>query len=368
MLVYYLPAFCAALGLFGALRQDRRLDSATASLIAIILGLLAGLRWNADVDYEPYAEMFADVPSLADWTLEEMRQLYGEPGYLILNSLIKTLGGPFILVSSLCAAVSIFLKRYFFGQFCQFAALSLSLFFCVHFLTIEFIQIRWAVASSFLLLSFYFMHSGRNLAALASFLVAVGFHYFSVVFLPIALLTRLAGHRRFYLVLLGCMALGSLALSIDLIPFLGRLESDSDAYVINRTLRYLTDPASGLGAISFMKLLAYPAAYAILALYSDHARPSRGSLEDFLFKLGLASISATLLLSFIPIFHFRASVIADAVGLCLVLNKLAHLDNRPLRAAGLVGMTLAYVTWYLVDLDNQISAEFVLEYRSWLTD
>ena len=121
--------------------------------------------------------------------------------------------------------------------------------------------------------------------------------------------------------LLACFALGSLALSIDLMPYLGRLESDSDAYVISRTLRYLTDPASGLGVLSFVKLLAYPAAYATLSFCFDRERPSRGSLENFLFKLGLASISATLLLSFIPIFHFRAGVIADAVGLCLVLKS-----------------------------------------------
>ena len=108
----------------------------------------------------------------------EMNQLYGEPGYLILNSLVKTLGGSFVLVSALCTATSISLKLFFFRKFCQFAALSLSLYLCIHFLTIEFIQIRWAVASSFLLLAFYLMHAGRNLAALVSLLLLLCFTTF----------------------------------------------------------------------------------------------------------------------------------------------------------------------------------------------
>ena len=52
----------------------------------------------------------------------------------------------------------------------------------------------------------------------------------------------------------------------------------------------------------------------------------------------------------------------------LGLKKLASLDNRALRVTGLLGMTFAYATWYLVDLDNEIDAEFVFEYKNWLTD
>jgi hypothetical protein len=322
---------------------------------------ISGLRWASDVDHLEYAAMFAETPELINFNQESISDLHGEPGYLLVSAILKSLGIDFVVLSVACAVFAIGAKAWVARRFSPNASLALCLYLCIHFITIEFIQIRWAVASAIIALAIYHQFNRRLFAAAALLALATTFHYFAALFVLVCLLAEVRRASYFYaLVALTSLVGMLLAMGGTVMPE----ASESNLYVVKRIFRYLIDPLSDVGMLSYAKLAMFPLTYALLAKCFPSV--TKVPVTDFLRRITFASIAATLLLSFVPLMHFRAVVLADFFGLLLMVRMLDGRIGQLARFGILAIFSVLYAVWYVLDIGNYIAADRLYEYRSWL--
>ena len=364
MVVYFAPLIFLVWALIAQLLKSKYLDRTVFATCVFAIILIAGLRWYSDVDYEPYSDMYDDNPMLSEFNRESITPLYGEAGYLFISAIFKTLGSRFFLLAFACSVCSLLLKSTVVRKLSGQASFAMCLYLCLHFITIEFIQMRWAVATALLSLGFCFQYLQKYKTAVLCFALAPAFSYFSFLFWIVALLVTLKGYKRFYL-LFGASLLGALLLKIDYLR--GFLVSDSDIYLLTRLTRYASDPDSHIGLFSLVKLGMYPAIYILCVRYNPSYSWKTDKLNLFLFKLSFISLSAALLMTFLPILHARATVIADFFSIVWVLNAMDKALNGEARSVSFGVLSALFGTWYLEDLLNNIESGYLSEYHTWLT-
>ncbi|WP_448105308.1 EpsG family protein [Pedobacter panaciterrae] len=113
--------------------------------IGCILALIAGLRYG-DRDYLNYLDIYSSVPNLFQGFKTE--DIHGEPGYLLLNSMCKTIGlgslGVFLIMS--CSSVALSLN--FFRKHTPFFLVATLIYFSHVFMLRDMMQIRAGLAAS----------------------------------------------------------------------------------------------------------------------------------------------------------------------------------------------------------------------------
>jgi hypothetical protein len=361
MIVYYFVVALLPLTLLAAIARRRDIEVAVLVALAFSAICLSGLRWASDIDHMEYAEMFVENPTLANFNAISIAPLHGEPGYLLITAIFKSLGLGFVALSAMCAVFAVGTKAWVVSKFTRSGSLVFCLYLCIHFITIEFIQIRWAVAAALVAVAIYFQAQRRLMASLIFLLCATSLHYFSALFIVVCLLAEIRKDGIFYATVT-LLAIAGVALVAD--GFFVPQIFDSNFYVVRRALRYLTDPLSNVGIMSYGKLALFPLTYAILANVYPHV--VRDRIVIFLQRIAFASLAATLFLSFIPIMHFRAVVIADLFSLLLIFRMLDLGIRAESRTVISVIFCALYGTWFIYDVGNYIAADRLYEYQSWL--
>ena len=365
MEIYYAPLVLTLAALTAQVARNRQIDLGTLACCAFAVASIAGLRWYADVDYAGYVDLYDDTPPLGRFNATSIAGLYGEPSYLFITSIFRALGLEFFVLALAISTLSILLKTFVVSRMSTNASLAVALYLCLHFVTIEFIQMRWAIATGFISLAFYLQYRHKPIPSLVSFALAVCFHYYSLVFVGAALIIRMNGYRRFQ-VLFALVAAGALLLPFDrLAPF---LVTDSDLYLLTRLARYAGDEFSTVGLFSYAKAFMYPTIYLLCVWY----RPAYPWQDDprnvFLLKVTLVSLSITLALSFIPIMHHRATVVADIFGILWVLNAIQIAFAAGLRVFAWTGLVLLFSAWHVMDVRNYLAAQRLYEYQTWTNE
>ena len=364
MLVYFAPVLFLAWALVSQIRGSKREDLRALAACTFTIALIAGLRWYSESDYEPYVEIYNDTPTLSQFNQESIASVYGEAGYLFVSAIFKSFGGGFYLLAFVCAFAAMFLKSAVVRRLSEHASLAMSLYLCLHFITIEFIQMRWAVAAGLLSLGFCFQYLRRYKAAVLCFALAPAFHYFSILFWFVSLLVTMKGYKRFYLLFLGSV-LGGLLLKLDY--FYDFLMIQSDMNVVTRFTEYVKNPDYNFGLFSYAKVVMYPAIYALCVWYRPAFPWKTDRLNLFLFKLSFVSLSATLLGSFFPVLFLRTVVVADFFSIIWILNVMDKALDREARLVSFGALGALFGAWYLVDLANYMHSGYLRDYRTWLT-
>lgn len=361
MFVYYFLFLLFPLVLCGAFSSSRETNITVLAVVVVVAMLFSGFRWDSDVDHMEYASIFHDTPLLRDFSPEAIRDLYGEPGYLFISSVFRSLGFEFFALSFVSAAFSIISKALVIRRFARSAGLVLCLYFCVHFITIEFIQIRWAIASALIVLAFLCQYQRKPGLMLFLFAIAVSVHYFSVIFFLIAMLVYITNEKLLYSTLLLLLIVGGLVASGEYsVPeFI-----EGDAYILQRIVRYLSETLSTVGLISYLKLTIYPVSYYLLTY--KHPSISSDSAITYLRKLSFTSIVISLILTVVPIMHHRAVVITDFFSLILLVRLIEHRCNVMERLAAFSIAFIAFGTWFIFDVGANISNNTIYEYKAWL--
>lgn len=362
--VYLAPIVCAIGAWIVQIRRNRQLDLLALAGISLLIILVIGLRYYADIDYPLYVEMYHDNPTLGGFTPSAITALYGEPGYLFITAVFKSLDTGFGIMTLACAIVAITLKAITLARFSRHASLALCGYLCIHFQTNEFIQLRWAVATGLIVLGFSYEYRRQFAKAALCFVTAITIHYFSVVFALLALiLPWVDGHKRFYFLFGISVALAVVLKNDTLAPL---LSFNSNIYVLARIARYAENPASPLGLFSFAKLAMYVIIYAACVRWRPAYPWRQDPLNVFLFKLALLSICLTFAVTFQPVLHYRATVIADFFAIVLVLNALSIACERRIRVLAFAGLTALFATWYLFDLRNNVAGGRLLDFHTWV--
>jgi hypothetical protein len=363
MIVYAFPALLAIVAYVVYLSGDRRRDVQLVVATSVVVVLVSGLRWGSDADFLDYLGIFEETPSLRHFNPESIQAIYGEPGYLLLNSAFRSLSLDFYVLTLACALLSISVKALVSSKLSRHASLTLALYLCIHFITIEFIQIRWAVASSLLILAFYLQYRRKLWATALCLLGAVGFHYFSVVFLLVGLLLEVRGTKAFAgLVLL----LGVSGLVVGPLLSTMGLAAGGEAYILERALRYLSEELSSIGPLSYLKLAAYVGIYAAVRLAGRDAGAPADERARFLSRITFSTLALTLFVSFVPIMHHRAVVIADFFAIIFVVDAIETHAGRHMAPRLVLALVALLVTWFAFDLRNALAAGGVGAYGTWL--
>lgn len=361
MTVYYFVLVFLPLVLIASAVREKAVSTVVFAGVVISVIFISALRWGADIDHSEYMDMFADNPTLENFSGESIAELYGEPGYLFLSAVFKSLGIHFALLSAACALVSISLKAWIVSRFAKAAGLALCLYLCVHFVTIEFIQIRWAVASAFVALSFYLQFKRKFFAAVVSLALATTFHYFSLIFLLAGFLIEIRSSRFFVATTL-VASIAGLLLALGGGVMIGAI--DSDLYVVRRAMRYLNESLSDVGFLSYARLAMTPVVFQIMAMRNPLLITD--STTIFLRKVAYACLALTMLVSFVPLMHFRAVVVADLFSMTLLARSL-NLEYRRYENIGILSVfSVLYGVWYVIDISNYIEADRVFPYTTWL--
>lgn len=362
MAIYYFVLMLLPLSLTASLVKSRDAGTLVLLITTFVAIAISGLRWASDVDHLDYAEMFVETPDLGHFNQESIWDLHGEPGYLLVSSIIKSLGMSFVVLSVACAVFALSVKAWVASRFSRSASLAFCLYLCIHFVTIEFIQIRWAVAAALIALAVYHQLHRRLFVTAALLALATSFHYFAALFALVCLLAEVRKASIFYTVVVLTSLLGlAVALEGPVIP----AALDSDVYVIKRTFRYLTDPLSDVGLLSYAKLAMFPLAYAFLV--KRYPSVAKEPTTAFLSRIAFASMATTLLVSFVPLMHFRAVVLSDFFSLLLLMRLLDHRVEPLERGVILSIFSGLYAVWFVLDIGNYIAADRLYDYRSWLS-
>jgi hypothetical protein len=364
MEIYYVPALLAAAALTAQVARSRQLDASALAAMAMVAIVISGLRWYSDVDYPGNVEIYNQTPPLARFSVQTIAGVYGEPGYLLVAATFKSLGLDFFVLAFVGTLASLIMKSFVFFRLSPHASLAIGLYLALHFITIEFIQMRWAIATGFIALAFYFLYRGRRLPAALAMAGSVAFHYFSLAFWVVALVASAKGYRRYQALFAAC----ALAAVLSLGDYIGPLlVSESDWALLSRLSGHAENPNGTLGLFSYAKVFMYPAIYAACVLTRPSYDWRHDRLNVFLYKVSLTTLSLTLLVSFLPILHYRAFVVADMFAIVWVLNSMYVAFSGGVRILALAGMTALFCTWHVVDVSNYIAADRLYPYRTWLS-
>lgn len=364
MYVYFAPIAMAFLSILVNLLNERRADLLLLSFIVLYVVTISGFRYFSDIDYVPYLGLYQETPKLADLRIDDVRILYGEPGYLFFTSLMKSANAQFFVVTFLASLVSIVGKSFVAFKLVRNASFVVAIYLCLSFITIEFIQIRWAIATGFLSLAYYFLYNERRKGALLFFIAATAFHYFSLLFLILSYAVRVRGRQKYYAMLALAFAFSITAKFSDLSFY---YEADTDIYLITRFLRYLNDPLSNVGTFSYLKILFYAVTvYSLGKLKDCDVNIDTDKKFIFLFRSSFVFLSAALVVSIIPIFFFRMMVMADLFSILLIAYMVTRIRTVAFKMTYVYLITILFSVWCYVDVLNYSNANRLFHYETWL--
>lgn len=356
MIIYYFPIFATLIALLTLNFKNTKVFFAYCIFIFMII--FVGLRYFSDVDYEPYYELFDTTPSLFNLNLHELSVLYGEPGYLLVSALFKSFGLGFVSVALFSVILAVYLKLKILSAITGQYILAFTLYLAIHFVTIEFIQLRWAVASGFIVAALYNILKGNKKFALIMLILATSFHYFSLIFLPMFIFRKLSARTVNAIFITSFLA----AMFYKFVGFSFIYIADTNIYIIKRFLRYLNDPESSVGIFSFSRLILY---YVTFVLIRKFVRRDADEQYYDLDKMSLLLLSISLFLSFIPLMYFRAVNIADLFCIATILYQFEKNKNG-YTLLYLVVLVVLFCTWNILDVQNNYNAGYIFEYKNWL--
>jgi hypothetical protein len=142
-------------------------------LIGVLLIFVASLRFG-DRDYTSYVEIYEDVNPF--FSSLQQKAIHGEPGFILLNRLCKTIGVGYIGMFFIMALSSVSLSLNFFRKNTSLFLIAVLIYFCHVFMLRDMLQIRSGLAASISLYSFTFIKQRKLLKFLSVIILASMFH------------------------------------------------------------------------------------------------------------------------------------------------------------------------------------------------
>lgn len=241
----YIAIFCVLLGgvLLEPFKRLRQVRPAMAIGSTVLLILFAGLRRpGVGADDDNYLAVFWNVPDLSAWLSGRWTYAYQEfwmePGYVLLNSLLRIFSDNGQVLFLVCAALSVGGACKYFYKMTDRFHLAAILFFSHNFLYRDINQIRAAIAAVFVLMAVWLVAKGLHRRAALAVLVATSFHMGAAIIAVPLFLSQFELRRSYVAVSLGVayvVGAGEMTMTLlGMLPELGLLTekiadySDSD--------------------------------------------------------------------------------------------------------------------------------------------
>lgn len=144
-------------------------------------------------DLNIYLNYFSKVPNLLDFFTGCYSNLLPPtaPMFIIISSLVKSMGGDFDSVRVFFGLITILVVYYSVNKISTLPVLSFLIYGFLYFYFQVMGQIRQGAAMSFILLSIYFIKENKVIFCFLSIFIASMFHYSSLIFLPTFFLVKI---------------------------------------------------------------------------------------------------------------------------------------------------------------------------------
>lgn len=173
-------------------------------IVIIILILIAGLRYRLGEDTINYTYMFYyDTPYIYDIDIDLLLNSDQPPLWILLNSIIKTIGGKFFVVQLIVAIVVNTLILKYFKKHSLYPFACVAIFFFWRYLYFNMVLMKTAVVISIILFANDYFLDKKYLKGLLLVLIATGFHQSALLLILIPFLTFLRFNLLGVLLLIG---------------------------------------------------------------------------------------------------------------------------------------------------------------------
>lgn len=210
-MVYFIIFLLLSLFSIRFLYKTTRQNYSLAYIFCLLVFILiAGLRYEIGIDFFAYRKHFDESLTLKVLIehpksfLQEFKEDSWEPLskiYFILLHTISDNSQLLFLVTSIICSILLFKSIRYFAE-PKYLFFSLLIYFCFVYLFQEMQALRQALAASFLYYAFIHKCERNNIKALIFSIVAAGFHYAMLLFVPIILFIDKKIKLKFQIVIL----------------------------------------------------------------------------------------------------------------------------------------------------------------------
>lgn len=308
--------------------------------LLIVLVLFAALRGPyVDKDYQNYIESFTFFLTPAEYFKNMGDWFMFEPLYYLIPSFLKTIDISHYeaVTFFIFASISVSINLFAISRISNFPLLSIITWFSFNYLLHEMTQIRAGVAVALLLVCLY-QHYHRNyIGFILTFLLALMFHYTSLLILPILFLRPKSFNIRINFFILG----------ISLI--LGFLRSDFlispvfliDAAFVKKLTATLQAMTEDQNSINFINPVFISQVLITIWLFINHKNLIVNNKYSYLLlKLQLLCIFSMCAFSSIAVIAFRVSEFYGIVTILTMPLLVYTFKQRIIGYSAVVGYAL----------------------------
>lgn len=207
--------------------------------VLIILILVAGLRWRFATDTVRYMHAFYyATPYVWNLTGERFLNASTPPLWLLLNSIVKSLGGRFFVVQLIQASIVDILFFKYFKKHSPYPFVCVVLFFFWRYQYFNMMILKAATALSILMFSNDYLLEKKYMKWFILVIIAIGFHQSSALLLLAPLMLFLRFNKIGVAVLFGTYFVGMILQSMlgdffEMLNFLDGVSNKLDNYMAN---------------------------------------------------------------------------------------------------------------------------------------
>jgi hypothetical protein len=188
-MLWYLVIFAALLCL--AILEGGTRSRVPGYACGVILALVAGLRYETGFDWADYESHYLfTTPLGAQDVYASVTTIMVEPGFELLNRLLRTIGADFQVLLFICGTFSMFALTRLAARFSPLIGIVLLWFYGFLFLPAALGMLRQMVSVAFIYLAMIYANDKRYSRSIILSAVSLSIHYFSAAYLPIVFWNR----------------------------------------------------------------------------------------------------------------------------------------------------------------------------------
>lgn len=167
--------------------HDKLSSQLLSILAAIILVCIAGLRYETGGDWDTYTILFNSFPPLSQLLghPSELMDISVEEGFVLLNALIKSLGGNVQHLFFVVTTINILLITCALPKYTKYPVVALMCYYGILYFNLEMIYIRQATAVALCFFAIQFIKSKKIVWYMLIIVLACTFHRVAALMIPL---------------------------------------------------------------------------------------------------------------------------------------------------------------------------------------
>ena len=167
--------------------HDKLSTQILSGIAAIMLICIAGLRYETGGDWDTYTILFNSFPSLSQLigNPAELMNLSTEEGFVLLNALIKSLGGNVQHLFFVVTTINILLITCALPKYTKYPIVALMCYYGILYFNLEMIYIRQATAVALCFFALQFIKSKKIVWYMLVIVLACTFHRVATLMIPL---------------------------------------------------------------------------------------------------------------------------------------------------------------------------------------